>query len=477
MNPTIKCDIAARSARPCTGLARIRAMIVAAGVCAGLVACGGGGSGGGETTSTAAAVPTAVVLKVTVKDAFDAPVSGATVTGSGSAATDAQGVAYLFVDPAAVNVNVTVSRTTFVDTLIAVPMSGNLVNTVALTLQRVTSAAGGSLASRSGALPVVEDSAQQMTFEIELVVVDGNSLPIEGLSQANFQLRACAPDPAQQQVNCIRRAPLLADAAYAPTSTAPAALQLVAANPARPFAAGLLMDQSGSISQSDPSGARLFSAKAFLRALGADDRALLAAFAGGPGALIPTAPMTVYPPIMDRASAGSFFATLDGLARQVGGNTPLYDALDTLRQRVASDTSLAVGIAKAVVIFSDGADTSCAGDSACRARRAQVIQSANTDQVRLFTIGLSNDIDIAALGEMANQTGGAFLYADTAEQLLPLYGSVGKLLSLGLPTYRLRWTVRAGAPGVFQSGSSLLGRVQVTAGATTFNVPFIVGIP
>jgi hypothetical protein len=105
-----------------------------------------------------------------------------------------------------------------------------------------------------------------------------------------------------------------------------------------------------------------------------------------------------------------------------------------------------------------------------------VIQSANIAQVRLFTIGLSKDIDIAALGELANQTGGAFLYADAAEQLLPLYGSVGKLLSLGLPTYRMRWTVRADAQGVFQSGSSLLGRVQVTAGANTFTVPFIVGI-
>ena len=241
-------------------------------------------------------------------------------------------------------------------------------------------------------------------------------------------LRACAPDPSNPLAKCIR-------------------------------------------------GARPYSAKAFLRALGSDDRAMLAAFAGGPGAIVPTAPLTLYPPFMDRSSADSLFATLDGLARQVGGNTPLYDALDTLRQRVANDTSLVAGVAKALVIFSDSAGTSCASDSACRARRAQVIQSANNDQVRLFTIGLSNDIDIAALGELAHQSGGAFLYADSAEQLLPLYGSVGKLLSLGLPTYRLRWTVRADAPGVFQSGSSLLGRVQVTAGVHTFNVPFIVGIP
>ena len=135
------------------------------------------------------------------------------------------------------------------------------------------------------------------------------------------------------------------------------------------------------------------------------------------------------------------------------------------------------GLAKAIVIFTDGADTSCASLEACRASRLQAIQGANQDQVRLFTIGLSSEVDIVALGELANHTGGALLYADTAEQLLPLYGSVGQLLSLSLPTYRLRYTVRASAPGVFLPGYTLIGRVQVTTGAKTFDVPFIVGIP
>jgi hypothetical protein len=68
------------------------------------------------------------------------------------------------------------------------------------------------------------------------------------------------------------------------------------------------------------------------------------------------------------------------------------------------------------------------------------------------------------------------LYADNAEQLLPLYGSVGRLLSLSLPTYRMRWTVQANA-GTFVSGNTLLGRVHVTAQSGTYDVPFVVGIP
>jgi hypothetical protein len=253
-------------------------------------------------------------------------------------------------------------------------------------------------------------------------------------------------------------------------------LEVIPGNTANPYAAALLLDQSGSILQSDPTGARLFSAKAFLGGLGLQDQALLAAFAGGPGALIPTAPLAVYAPFKDSTSAQDYFSVLDSLAPLVGGNTPLYDSLDTLRLSFG-DPSLPAGLAKATVIFTDGADTTCVGAEACRLRREQSIQAANADAVRLFTIGLSSGVDILALGELANRTGGAMLYADSAEQLLPLYGSVGKLLSLSLPTYRLRWTVQAGSPGVFRSGNTLLGRVRVINGTAAFDVPFIVGIP
>ncbi len=107
----------------------------------------------------------------------------------------------------------------------------------------------------------------------------------------------------------------------------------------------------------------------------------------------------------------------------------------------------------------------------------QSIAAANADSLRVFTIGLSNSVNFEALGDLANQTGGAFLFAENAEQLIPLYGSVGRLLSLSLPTYRLRFTVQAAETNVFVSGNALLGRVAVDAGGTTFEVPFIVGIP
>ena len=413
-----------------------------------------------------------------VSDRFGAAVPGATVLGPrGSYVTDVQGMALVPIDSPDGTTGVTVIRSSFVDKTVAATSSTGRLNEVAVTLDRKSSAAGGSLTSRSGILPTVDATGQTMTFEIELIAVGGDSRPIENLATADFVLRACTPDPSNDRVGCVRGSGTAAGAAYTPTGSTPDALRLIAGHAATPFAAALLLDQSGSILQTDPTGARLFSAKAFLNGLGAGDATLLAAFAGGPGAMIPTAPLTVYAPFRGQALASSYFPTLDALTPLLGGNTPLYSSLDTLRQRLSVEASMPAGLAKAIVIFTDGEDTSCAGAEACRTSRLQAIRAANQDQVRLFTIALSSGVDIVALGELANQTGGALLYADTAEQLLPLYGSVGQLMSLSLPTYRLRWTVRASAPGVFMPGNTLIGRVQVKAGASTFDVPFIVGIP
>jgi len=138
--------------------------------------------------------------------------------------------------------------------------------------------------------------------------------------------------------------------------------------------------------------------------------------------------------------------------------------------------SLPVGIAKSVVIFTDGDDTTCGDPDAWRGIRQTSIATANAIGTRVFTIGLTNQVNFEALGELANGTGGAFLFAESPEQLIPLYGSVGKFLSLSLPTYRLTWTVQASSTGVFKTGNALLGNVTVTTATSTFDVPFIVGI-
>jgi hypothetical protein len=445
-----------------------------------LAGCGGGGGDGDSdsiTTSTSG-------LSVTVSDTYGAKVAGATVEATVGASTrtgttNDQGVALLVFRGIAGPASGSVSRDTFISKPIAVALTTNQLTELAVTLDRATSAAGGSLTSRSGVFPTVSPDARSMSFEVELVVVDGNSQPIGGLTAADFVLRACTPDPANDRVDCVRGAATSFDAAYVPVTGTPEVLALIPGATAEPYAAALMLDQSGSIYDSDPTGARLYSAKAFLDGLGMNDRVLLSAFADG-AALIPDTPLTVYPPFRDAgtvSSAPSYFSTLDSLATLVGGGTPLYAALDSLGEQVIADSSLPAGIAKSVVIFTDGDDTTCGDPELCRVRRQQSIDLANAKGIRVFTIGLTSGVNFESLGELANATDGAFLFAESPEQLIPLYGSVGRLLSLSLPTYRLKWTVQASSTGVFQTGNAILGRVTVTAGTSTFDVPFIVGIP
>ncbi len=453
-------------------------------LCLGLAACGGGGGGSDAGVS---ATPSGA-LRVTVSDAYGAEVADATVqatvgTAGATATTDAQGVALLLVSGAVGSASVSVSRDTFVPQTVTATIADGQLTDLKVTLERATSAAGGSLTSRTskgGSLPIIYDGAS-MTFEIELVIVDGDSKPIVGLNEADFKLLPCKPDVATEKIDCVRSATAnFDDWGYTPVSVASAIAAVVDEEPYKPHAAALMLDQSASISGTDPTGARLYSAKAFLKNLGEDDWILLSAFAGDPGAKI-VAPLTVYPSFRDSASAPSYFPDLDSLAALVGGGTPLYSALDELRQAVVTDVSVPPEIAKSVVIFTDGDATDC-GDSPlidCRTRRQNSILAAKGDGLRIFTIGLSSDVNFEALGELANETGGAFLFAESAKQLIPLYGSVGRLLSLNLPTYRLRWTVQADptSTAIFQPGNALLGRVQVTTASGTFDVPFIVGIP
>jgi len=446
-------------------------------LCLGLAACGGQPGGADANQRTA--------LLVTVSDTFGAKVDGAFVQAdvggvSASGSTNAQGVALLGLSGATGEGRVTISRASFVANTVFPAVPGGSVTELAITLERAQSAAGGSLKAGGDSQPVAGGAGPlSLTFETELVVVDSDSKPLQNLSAADFSLRACAPRADTVGADCVRGADAGFDAAYSPLAATPESVMVVPGLAAQPFATALLMDQSGSIQASDPTGARLFAAKSFLLDLGPSDRVLLAAFADG-DARIPSPPLTAYPPFRDATTLSaepSYFATVDSLATLVGGSTPLYGAIDRARAQVVGDPSLPAGIAKTLVVFTDGDATDCGDPNACRTRRDATIQAAQADGLRIVTIGLSGRVNAQALGELANGTGGAFLYADNAEQALTLYGSINKLLSLSMPTYRLRWTVQFESQAGLTSGNTLVGRVQVKVGQNTIEVPFIVAVP
>lgn len=450
---------------PSSWWARLPAALVAA-----LVAgCGGGGGGD-------AAAPQVAVSKVVVLDDFGAPVSGATVSlASASAAhpltTDSNGVALLASVPGPIEVAIAVP--TFAATTAQVNASTDQVTTVAVTLKRLTAPAGGSMASRSGVQALRSADGRTLTFEVELVVMDADATPLEGLVAGDFQLLNCVPDAATPAADCLRSA--MADHAYQPTADT-TTLVVVPGQAVAPYAAGLLIDQSGSISRTDPLNARLYAAKSLLKGLSAGDQVLIGAFADGAGAAVPQQPLTLLGGFVDAASVATYFSGLDGLARQVGGQTPLFTSIDAMRTRIVTDTAVTAGHPRALVVFTDGADTTCGNAVACALRRQQVIDAAVADGVRLFTIGLSGGIDVETLSKLAAEGGGAMLYADSVEQLIPLYGSLGRLMSLSLPTYRLRFTVDAGEAGVFAPGQTVLARARVNARGRSVDIPFAVAV-
>jgi hypothetical protein len=412
-----------------------------------------------------------------------------------SGTTNAGGVATVGNIPVG-SANVEVSLETFATERVTAEIEANQTTQIDVTLLRNRQAAGGVLTTS-----VVSNDGSQMTIRVRVVVVDDSSEAIDNLTPADFELNDCAPSA---EVDCVRIDGTSGNVGYTVLDTTPECAPgsdlpncTVPGQPLTAQAAALLLDQSGSVgNNSDPTGARLFSAKEFLETVtsSGDDFALLAAFAADrtnpdQTALIPEQPLTVYNNGTFTQDGESFFDELDDLASQAGGGTPLYRSLFPEETDRAADPDFTVGmidivadasevssLPKSIVLFTDGRDEECGSGDPCSPKRQRVIDHANAQDVRIFTIGLSNEVDFQALGELARETGGVALFAETADQLLPLYGSLGALLSDSLLSYEFEWTISSD-PGTFVTGNSVLGRVQVDAAGTPIQVPFIVGIP
>lgn len=450
------------------------------------------------TTRTISVVQPTGGLEVTVVEEFDTPVAGAAVTveigtDSKSGTTDANGVVLLTEIPTG-NATVTVTRESFATQQQPVTIVANETATLSVTLSRIKTAAGGVFTTE---VVNVSDDGTSLTFDVTLVVVNQDSQGISGLTNAAFFLPDCAPavpDDDPFSPDCIRfNNDAQGDAPYTVVSGTPGAgdWEEIPGLPEEDYAAALMLDQSGSVNATDPTGARLISAKAFVQSVQPqnNDAVLLSAFADDneqQAALIPETPLTTFGPF--RTDGSVYFDTLETLRDQAAGGTPLYRSLFPEPTDPNNDPAFTVGLIEtvddtapagkrnAIVIFTDGDDSECGGPNVCRAKRDRVVIQSNARNVDLFTIGLSVDVNFEALGELARGGNGVFLFAESAEQLIPLYGSLGALLSRSLLTYKVRWTVQSSTAGTFASGRSVLGKVRVDAGVGQFDVPFIVGI-
>ena len=445
-----------------------------AGLAMALAACGGGGSGGSGGGSTP---PPTGTLAVTVTDLNGLVVPGAAVVAtvsnsSKSGTTDSNGVAAL-TGVRTGNGSVAVSRSTFKSKTAAFSVTADQTTSLSVSLERDTKATGGLLSARvlSG------QGTTTLQFEIQVVVVDENSSAVSGLPASAFTLASCTPDAATVNTpDCLSDGTDTFDAAYTVTGPGPApSFQEVPGGTAKAYAAALLFDQSLSIKTNDPTDARLYSAREFLNRLGGLDRASLSALAFGAAALIPQTPVTIYPVGNPSfvADGATFFPTLDELAKQEGGQTPLYEGLCRVMDFSAANAP--AGLNKAVVVFTDGKNDGNPAGATCKSTDDSVAKSVSTG-VDIYTVGLSSDVDGQTLAALADGGGGAFMFAEDTAQLVTIYGSLGNLLSGSLTTYKLSYRITTTAGGGFADGRSVLGRLSVNTGAGTVTLPIVVRI-
>lgn len=225
-----------------------------------------------------------------------------------------------------------------------------------------------------------------------------------------------------------------------------------------PYSAALLLDQSGSIRDTDPNNQRIEAAKIFCKSLGTGDNVHLSAFASG--GLLPYE-LTIYGNGFS-SDGNSYLGTLDDLKTKVDGGTPLYKSAYSMVDYTSKN---APNVNKALVVFTDGKDNGGGRTP------DDIIRLANQQKIKVFMIGLK-DTDIPTLAYIANQTGGAFMQAQDAAQLMTMFGSLGKLLNGTANFYRTTWTMTR-TPGVPATGNYWVwSSVQVKIGGRTVYVPF-----
>ncbi len=440
------------------------------------------------TTRTITVAPQTGTLKVTVKDSNNLPVPGAAVSaampgGTVSGTTDSAGVATVVNVPIGTG-TVTVSRESFVTKAVpGVVINADAETPLAVTLERIRKAVGGVLTT-SDPVATVSNGGSTLEFTIQVVVVNENSESVPGLPLSAFALQPCVPNAATAGSECVVGRPgdpATFDAGYVLDGTfAPTLAEIPGATP-QPYAATLMFDQSASIIRNDPTDARLFSAKEFLKGLGGQDRAGLAAFAVtrdavNGTALIEQQPVTIYPvgnPAFV-ADGTSFFPTLDALASKEGGGTPLYEAI--CRVMDFSVANAPGGLRQAAVVFTDGQnDVPNNVGFICPDIEDSIAKSQSTG-VDIFTIGLSGEVDGLSLAALAEGGNGTFLFAEDTSQLITIYGSLGNLLSGSLSTYKLKYRITASQAGAFATDRKVRGQLRVTVGDALVTLPFVVRI-
>ena len=212
-------------------------------------------------------------------------------------------------------------------------------------------------------------------------VIDQGGYAVVGLLENNFAV--------YENVNLVN----LFDFSFVSLVTAPISIALV-------------MDYSGSITSnpevvSDMEDAAVY----FVEQLEGDDEAEIIKFA------------TEVEIAQEFTSAKNLLTEAIYNPADNGHDTSLYDAA----WQAIDDTASRFKERKAVIVFTDGEDTSS------NRSLGDVIVHANDQNIPIFAIGLG-DIDHNALQQMANDTGGVFFESGTSDNLRNIYAQLADVI-------------------------------------------------
>lgn len=382
-----------------------------------------------------AAAPQVGSISGLISDPFGTPLTGVTVTASGAGQDFSDtGGQFLFLSLPTGNYSLSFSLDGFESHSESVQVKSGRTTQLQVQLAPQSLPSAGVRGVR-----ITSNSGARLEFEVDVVVLNPDGTPLGGLGGEAFSI----PDSATLHVE--RQG-----------------FSSQAGADQGPYSAVLLMDQSGSIVSTDPTDSRIQAGKVFFQALSAPDNAQLAAFASG--GLLPY-DVTVWGSFTSLGS--SFYRPLDDLANLESGGTPLYAATASLIDHV---TSNGTNPNRAVVVFTDGEDT----DGTWSLK--DVISLAQTRHVKLFTVGLSNSINVQVLSQMAAQTQGAMLWAWDARQLISIYGSLGNLLRGAAQFYRIRWSVTRSS-GSWLPGTWISGNIGIQTPMGLQAAPFYLEVP
>ena len=196
-------------------------------------------------------------------------------------------------------------------------------------------------------------------------------------------------------------------------------VELIKGKEKQPYEVLMLMDQSGSIRGTDKNNYRLLAANIFSRNLGPDGQAMLWSF--------PNGKYIVKKHLQNFTSDSVALSKhIDSLLGKTGDGTPLYQSQDSALTYLEKDQSKT---AKFLLTFTDGEDSH-------RKLAENSINKAKQNQIALFNVGLKSRPNPMQI-KQANETGGAYLLAKDAEQLISFFGNLGNLLNKSATYYKI----------------------------------------